>query len=146
MLPIQIPKGTNAHAFNSAKLKTLHHRTEGSYLNKKQSSYTSEPRRTSTTVLGHVLPLKFCQRDKGSKSPCYQDKTKQNSSERVRTQTDNNGNTQNRFRNSPKSKCISKNCSGKSTFDKVQTSAGTMPKASVTFRFPTDEKCQKYAR
>ena len=32
---------------------------------------------------------------------------------------------------------------GKSTFDKVQTSAGTMPSR---FRGPTEEKCKKHAR
>ena len=112
----------------------------------KQSSYTSEPSRTSTTALGHVLPLKFCQLSKRFQIHTLHTKGNRNSSELIRTDPNTDGqqqNAQNRFRNSSKQLLTLENCSGKSAIDKIQTSIGTMPSSLVTFPITNGRKMQE---
>ena len=86
---------------------------------------------------------------RGSKSTCSTHKpteTLPNLSGRIRTQTDNNENTQNRFRNSPKSKLFWKTVPEKAHSTEFKRQKAQCPDLPSPFRSPTDEKCKKHAR
>ena len=141
---IQIPR--KVHNTNFAKLKNTAPRTEGASINKKQSSYTSEPSRTSTTALGHVLPLKFWLLNKRFQIYTRHIKDNRNSAELIRTNPNTDGQQRKRTKQIQKLSLVNfllENCSGKSIFDKVQLSTGAMPKSSVTFPSTNGRKMQE---
>ena len=113
---------------------------------RKQSSYTSEPSRTSTTALGHVLPLKFWLLNKRFQIYTLHIKDNRNSSELIRTDPNTDGQQRKRAKQIQKLSNVNfllENCSGKSIFDKVQLSTGAMPKSSVTFPSTNGRKMQE---
>ena len=133
------------------RCKLLHARLQCSHFHAgsklKQSSYTSEPSRTSTTALGHVLPLQFCRHNKRFQIHMLHRQANRNSSELIRTDPNTDGQQRKHTKQiqklSKRILTLENNCSGKSTFDKVQTSAGTMPKSSVTFPITNGRKMQE---
>ena len=81
----------SAHASNSAKLKNTALQNRRLLTQQKQSSYTSEPSRTSTTALGHVLPLKFCRHNERFQIHMLHSQTNRSSSELIRTDPNTDG-------------------------------------------------------
>ena len=112
----------------------------------RNSHPTSEPSRTSTTALGHVLPLKFWLLNKRFQIHTLHTKDNRNSSELIRTDPNTDGQQRKRTKQIQKLSNVNfllENCSGKSIFDKVQLSTGAMPKSSVTFPSTNGRKMQE---
>ena len=110
-----------------------------------QIQQNSEPSRTSTTALGHVLPLKFCQLSKRFQIHTLHTKGNRNSSELIRTDPNTDGQQQTKH-----TKQIQKLF--KTTFDfgklfrkkhNRQTSIGTMSSSPVTFPITNGRKMQE---